>query len=68
MQMKMYEPEITYISVSDAAQRLGVTRQRVHQLLNSGGLTGLRTGHVHLVRRRDVENRLEKLKRQAEEV
>ena len=63
MQALLFDPEVSYISVACAAQRLGVSRQRVHQLMRGGGLTGIRSGHVYLVRARDVEKRLQDLKR-----
>lgn len=61
MQTKLFDPETTYVSVACAAQRLGVTRQRIHQLLRAGRLTSIRSGHIHLVRARDVERRIRKL-------
>ena len=68
MQRKLLDVEATYISVACAAQRLGVSRQRIHQLLYHGGLTGIRSGHVVLVRSRDVENRMRRLRKEDEEV
>jgi excisionase family DNA binding protein len=42
-------------SVSYAADRLGVTRQRIHQMFDEGKLDWYRIGKRRLVHKRDIE-------------
>jgi excisionase family DNA binding protein len=49
-----------YISTNDAADRLGITRQRVLQLINSGRLPAEKFANVYMIKPADlkqVENR-----------
>lgn len=46
------------LTVAQAAERLGVNRQRVHQLLNQRKLTGTRVGAIWLVDQAGVEERV----------
>lgn len=48
-----------FLTASQAARRLGVSRQRVHQLLRRGALTSVRVSRVHYVREADVLARAE---------
>jgi len=48
-----------YISVAAAAKMLGVTRQRVYQLLESGALDGKWSGDTRLVKEQSVLRRIE---------
>lgn len=44
-----------YLSIPEAAARLGVTRQRVHQWIQSGHLRAIRIGGRWIVSAREVE-------------
>jgi excisionase family DNA binding protein len=46
------EPEV--ISVTEVAGILGVSRQRVHQLIASGRIPSHRVGHSHVIERSDI--------------
>ncbi|MBQ9002144.1 MAG: helix-turn-helix domain-containing protein [Eggerthellaceae bacterium] len=46
------------VDVSEAAELLGVSRQRVHQLLQAGQLEGRKVGKTWYVYRHSVDNRL----------
>lgn len=48
-----------WVSVTEAAAALGLTRQRVGKLVNEGALRSHRIGNQTLVRRDDVDARLE---------
>jgi excisionase family DNA binding protein len=48
-----------WMSVSEAATALGITRQRVSQLIADGSLRASQAGNQRLVRREDVEARLD---------
>jgi len=50
---------LEYISVSAAAKMLGLSRQRVYQLLDSGGLFGIWTGDTRMVSQASVLHRIE---------
>lgn len=50
-------PAPGYVTVADAAKRLGVTEQRVLRLIHECALGADRFGHAHLVRLEDVERR-----------
>ena len=50
-------PAPGYVTVADAAKRLGVTEQRVLRLIHERELGADRVGHAHLVRLEDVERR-----------
>lgn len=47
-----------YCPVSAAVTILGVSRQRVYQLLQSGRLSGRKFGHTWLIRMSSVRSRL----------
>ena len=56
----MVEERLTdWISVTEAARELGLTRQRVGKLIDDGTLRATRVGSQDLVLREDVEARLE---------
>lgn len=44
-----------YISTSDAAERLGITRQRVLQLIERGQLPASKFANVYMIRVADLE-------------
>jgi excisionase family DNA binding protein len=48
-----------WVSVTEAATSLGLTRQRVGKLVASGALRGRRAGNQILIRRADVDARLD---------
>ena len=50
-------PPTEFLSITDAAEVLGVTRQRVHKLLTNGRLHGRKVGEVWTVCRYSVEAR-----------
>jgi excisionase family DNA binding protein len=57
--------EMPYGSVSEAAELLGVSRQRVHQLCKAGLLGYTRVSRELLVSRASVRGRLADLEREA---
>lgn len=52
------EWEASIISLTEAAEMLGVSRQRVHILLQNGQLDGFKVGNSWNVYRESVENRI----------
>ena len=46
------------LSITQAAKRLNVSRQRVHQLLKAGRLGGVRVGETWVVDEASVEDRI----------
>lgn len=46
-----------WITVLEASEMLGISRQRVHQLLNAGALTGEKNGTIWLISVRSIEQR-----------
>jgi excisionase family DNA binding protein len=54
----MPKPDLEWVPVSEACRRLGINRQRVHQLIRTGELESLRVGPLWLVSARSVEARL----------
>ena len=53
-----HEWEASIISLTEAAEALDVSRQRVHILLQNGQLDGFKVGNSWNVYRDSVENRL----------
>jgi hypothetical protein len=51
-------PPTEYMSITDAADALGLTRQRVHALLQGGKLTGRMVGGAWIVTRASVVHRM----------
>lgn len=49
---------INWVPVKTAAKRLGVSRQRVHQLMKTGALRSCQMDGVHLVSMQSVECRI----------
>lgn len=49
------------MSVTEAAQRLGVNRARVHQLIKAGLLEAEKIGNTFVVSNASVEKRLESM-------
>ncbi len=47
--------EETYISTTDAAEQLGITRQRVLQLIEAGRLPAKLFANVYMIRRDDLQ-------------
>jgi len=43
------------VSVTEAAERLGVTRGRVAQLISSGRLPAAKVGHIFVIRVQDLK-------------
>ena len=50
--------EAESVSITEAAELLGVSRQRVHVLLQNGQLEGRKVGNTWSVSRQSVENRM----------
>ncbi len=46
-----------YVSVGEAAKLLGISRQRVHQLIRKGRIRAIRVGNQYIIPVRDVERR-----------
>lgn len=44
-----------YISVSEAAEELGITRQRVLQLIDAGRLKAQKFANIYMIARSDLE-------------
>lgn len=61
-----YDGDIRWVSVWTAARILGVSRQRVYQLIDAGALVGLKDANTVLVSARTAEAR--KLLLEREEV
>ena len=57
--------EVKYVPVSYVRQQLGVSRQRVYQLLKSGDLGGVRIGGTWLVSSRSVQARIHMMEMEA---
>lgn len=57
MRMEGNRIEVQWIPVSDAADMLEVSRQRVHQLIKLGHLTARKTGFVWLVSVQSIRQR-----------
>lgn len=38
-----------YLTITEAAERLGVSRQRVHQLIKQGRLEAEQVGHIWII-------------------
>jgi len=51
-------PATEYVSLTDAADILGISRQRVHVMLKSGQLNGRKVGSTWIVSRQSVEKRM----------
>lgn len=49
------QTEPVYLTTAQAAERLGVTRQRIHQLIQEGRLPTSRFGRAHMIREEDLE-------------
>ncbi len=58
-------PGIRWITVTVAARELGVSPQRVRQLIKSGGLAAEMSGSIWLVSLNSIESRKAKLEREA---
>jgi excisionase family DNA binding protein len=43
------------LSVTETAKRLGVIRQRVLQLINSGRLPAVKVGNAYVIKEQDLE-------------
>lgn len=46
------------LSITEAAQRLGITRQRVHALIANTQLKAVRLGHYHYIEESEIERYL----------
>lgn len=57
-----FDFETSWVSVTAAAGQLKVSRQRVYQLIKSGGVNGRRSGRTWLVSQRSVTARVELLR------
>jgi len=58
MDTSSYDLTTSWISVTLAASKLRVSRQRVYQLLGTGALVGRRSAQTWLVAQRSVEARI----------
>lgn len=54
---------VKWVPTSVARRRLGVSKQRVYQLIQTGGLAGGRIDGIMMVSSRSIEDRLLSLKR-----
>lgn len=63
-----FDFETSWVSVAAAAKELLVSRQRVYQLIKSGGVNGRRSGRTWLVSHRSVTARVELLRSEASAV
>lgn len=52
-------PPTEFMSITDAADELNISRQRVHVLLKDGTLSGRMVGNAWIVCRESVENRMQ---------
>ncbi len=43
------------VPVSEAAQRLGITRQRLHKLISTGQIKAIRLGRYHYIEEIELE-------------
>ncbi len=57
--MNREEWEANLLSVTEAAEMLGVTRQRVQVMLTSGKLEGVKVGNTWIVYRDSVNRRMQ---------
>jgi excisionase family DNA binding protein len=55
-----------WVTVLQAAQQLRVSRQRIHQLLKEGALTGTKTSSIWLISVRSLEARQALLREESE--
>jgi excisionase family DNA binding protein len=53
--MRVSKEEAKFLSASETAKRLGISRMRVNQLINSKILKAERIGTVYAIRESDVE-------------
>lgn len=60
-----FERAIDLEGISDAAKRMGVTRQRIYQLIDEGILDYYQFGRRKLVHRADINKLIERRKREA---
>jgi excisionase family DNA binding protein len=56
---KLVETEKAYLTTADVAERLGLSRQRVTQLIVAGMIPHIRRGRLYLVPRRAYERWME---------
>jgi excisionase family DNA binding protein len=57
---------LVWLTVFQAAKELGVSRQRVHQLLKEGALTGQKEGTIWIISARSVQQRVSFLREERE--
>ena len=50
------------LSIPQAAERLGITRQRAHQLVQSGELKATQVGRAWVIEEEEVQKRLDNKK------
>lgn len=56
---------IHLVSTNEAAEMLGVTRQRIHQMIDEGKLDWYRYGKRKMLHRQEIERYMTKKQRQA---
>lgn len=61
-----YDGDVRWVSVSTVAKMLGISRQRVYQLIEAGGLVSVKDSNTVLVSFRSVEARGALLDREKE--
>jgi excisionase family DNA binding protein len=59
--------ELAYVSTGTACDMLGVSRQRIHQLIMEGKLSACMVNGRYVIQRLSIEGRLALLKQEAEE-
>jgi len=57
---------MAYVTTGTAGKMLGVSRQRIHQLLSEGKLSAVMCDGRHMVSARSIEARLALLEQEAE--
>jgi excisionase family DNA binding protein len=55
--------DLKWVPVSSAAKSLGVSRQRIYQLTESGLLTWCKIGSVVLISNESINARMQKIRR-----
>lgn len=54
--MNGFEPVPSLVSVTQAAATLGVTRQRVLQMIHEGSVNGIKVGNGWALSRAEIDN------------
>jgi excisionase family DNA binding protein len=59
--------DLRWIPVREAAHMLGISRQRVYQLIHEGQVRSVRVGCTYMVLKRSVEARIAMLEREGDD-